>query len=91
MDFAQTGLFHDVGKIIMSTKRSREEDKDELEELRHDHKVNIKRAICCQSKANRQPGRNLALCHSDPHPRPSIRFSSPSPRVLCQNPSSPRL
>lgn len=45
MEFAQPGLFHDVGKMVRSTKRSRDEDEDELEELRHDHKVNTKRVV----------------------------------------------
>ena len=39
MGSTQPNFFHDVGNMSKSTKRSREEDEDELEELRYDCKV----------------------------------------------------
>ncbi len=43
MDVAQPDLFLGVGNMFKSTKRSRAEDEDELDELRFDRKVNLKR------------------------------------------------
>ena len=39
METAHPDFFNKVGNMLRSTKRSRDEDDDELEQLRYDHKV----------------------------------------------------
>ncbi len=49
MEFTQLGLFHDVGNMDRPTKRRRDEDEDELGELRYDHKVKTKCVMCAKA------------------------------------------